>query len=1019
MVVTVGECPKATWTFMLVSFILICYEAGRIEAQTRRIPNDEMQALGEIAEQLGKKGWNFNLKHCDENLIWQTPIVDSSLMYDSTVNCTCPSDDECHIRAIVLKGQDLSGVLPRSLVKLTYIKYIDLSRNYLSGPLPSEWASIKLEYMSFTVNRLSGTIPTSFGRITTLTNMSIEGNMFNGTIPAELGNLVNLVYLNLKSNNLTGELPKEFNKLRKLRELRLSSNNFNGKLPSFQSLTQLQILELEASGFEGPIPSNISLLHNLTELRISDLNGGASKFPALGNMKAMTKLMLRNCNISGSIPDNLVNLTLRQLDLSYNRLEGNIPNLEGAKNLQYMYLTRNMLTGPIPEWIKSRSNDYRIDLSYNKLSRSVGPSTCRETLNLFGSFSSGNHLDFGCLNSCPTNDLYALHINCGGGKAIIKNTIYEADDEYQGGPANFVQTGPSFIWGFSNTGHFWDASGNASYYIAKNVSVLTMNYSQLYTRDLTKNYSQMFTRAITMDNSQLYTRARVSPLSLTYYGRCLANGSYTVTLHFAEIIFRDNRSFQSLGRRIFDVYIQDELVWKDFDIATVAQGVDKAVLLKFNNIVVKNKTIEIRFYWAGKGTTAVPTSGIYGPLISAISVESNFKPPDQKKKIFIVVGALAFAICLVFMILFILWWKCFPRSITSREQALRGLELQTGLFAFRQIKAATNNFDDNNKIGEGGFGSVYKGILLDGTVIAVKQLSSKSKQGNREFVNEIGMISGLQHPNLARLYGCCIEGNQLLLVYEYMENSSLARALFGECQLKLDWPTRLSICIGIARGLAFLQEESRLKIVHRDIKATNILLDGNLNPKISDFGLAKLTEDENTQISTRIAGTIGYMAPEYALWGILTHKADVYSFGIVALEIVTGKNNMKYHPSENYVGLLDWAFVLQQKGCLMELVDPKLGSNFNNEEAIRMIKVALLCTNPSPALRPAMSAVVSMLEGHDSIQGSIMDPSNYSDAMQLQSSSDDQTLVDSVGTTRNGSSSMYAHDLYPINMDSL
>ncbi|XP_028053366.1 putative G-type lectin S-receptor-like serine/threonine-protein kinase At1g61610 [Camellia sinensis] len=141
---------------------------------------------------------------------------------------------------------------------------------------------------------------------------------------------------------------------------------------------------------------------------------------------------------------------------------------------------------------------------------------------------------------------------------------------------------------------------------------------------------------------------------------------------------------------------------------------------------------------------------------------------------------------------------------TCSSAALRGLELKTGLFAFQQIKAATNNFDDNNKIGEGGFRSVYKGILLDGTVIAVKQLSSKSKQGNREFVNEIGTILGLQHPNLVRLYGCCIEGNQLLLVYEYMENNSLARALFGECQLKLDWPTRLSICIGIARGLAFL-----------------------------------------------------------------------------------------------------------------------------------------------------------------------------------------------------------------------
>ncbi|KAK9937784.1 hypothetical protein M0R45_014553 [Rubus argutus] len=165
--------------------------------------------------------------------------------------------------------------------------------------------------------------------------------------------------------------------------------------------------------------------------------------------------------------------------------------------------------------------------------------------------------------------------------------------------------------------------------------------------------------------------------------------------------------------------------------------------------------------------------------------------------------------------------------MTLVHQYLKGVDLQTGKFTLRQIKDATNNFDRANKIGEGGFGPVYKGVLSDGTVIAVKQLSAKSKQGNREFVNEIGMISALQHPHLVKLYGYCIEGNQLLLVYEYMENNSLASALFGakESQLKLDWPTRHRICVGIARGLAYLHEESR------------------------------------------IAGTYGYMAPEYAMRG--------------------------------------------------------------------------------------------------------------------------------------------------------
>ncbi|KAM1457662.1 hypothetical protein ACFX13_035676 [Malus domestica] len=348
------------------------------------------------------------------------------------------------------------------------------------------------------------------------------------------------------------------------------------------------------------------------------------------------------------------------------------------------------------------------------------------------------------------------------------------------------------------------------------------------------------------------------------------------------------------------------------------------------------------------------------------------------------------------------------------EEARRGLNLRTGFFTFRQIKAATNNFDPENKVGEGGFGSVYKGILLDGTIIAVKKLSSKSKQGNQEFLNEIGMISALHHPNLVRLYGWCIESNQLLLVYEYMENNSLARTLFGP--LKLDWSTRQKICIGIARGLAFLHEESTLKVVHRDIKATNILLDQDLNAKISDFGLAKLNDEEYTHISTRIAGTIGYMAPEYALWGYLTNKADVYSFGVVALEIVAGKSNMKYIPNENLVCLVDWALVLQQKGNLIELVDPSLGSHFEVEEAITMVKVALLCINPASALRPTMSAVVSMLEGrtlvHELKLSALRNPF---DPTAQGSTSGTQNLVGSSDATCVNSATT-SSDLYKIGL---
>ncbi|KAL3643562.1 hypothetical protein CASFOL_014377 [Castilleja foliolosa] len=947
-----------------------------IVAQSGHLPDDEKNVLREIAKELGKKDWDFSLNPCDENSKnWNTERNNDRPLYNNSVICNCSYPNAvCHVEKIFLKGQDLAGVLPPSLAKLPHIKTIDLTRNYLSGTIPPEWASTKLEYLSVTVNRLSGPIPRYLGNITTLVYLSLETNMFTGTVPAELGKLTNLVNLILSTNNLTNKLPTELKNLKQLNELRLSSNTFTGKVPSFDTWTNLTMLELQASGFEGPIPSSISLLKNLNELRISDLNGRqASDFPMLRDMKGMSRLMLRGCSISGKIPQYLENMdALQILDLSFNRLVGSVPNLSGLSKLQNIYLTGNFLIGLIPEWIINSDTKRKVDLSYNNFLESSAPTDCRETLNLFRSYGDLNSIHgSGCPSTC-TKNYYSFHVNCGGPETNLSNKVYEADLESRGSE-KFVHTNEN--WGTSSTGHFWGRNVTLGDYQARNVTVLRLN-----------------------ESTALYTEARLSPLSLTYYGRCLANGNYTVTLHFAEIVFRNNRSFQSLGRRIFDVYIQGERRLKDFDIERSANGVDKAVKRNFTALV-KNTTLEIRFQYAGKGTTAVPSRGSYGPLVSAISVESDFDPPSKRKwTTFIATGAGVSVFFLVLAVIGFCWWNRYIRGRISREKELRGLDLRTG-FTYRQIKAATDNFDPANKIGEGGFGSVYKGTLLDGTFIAVKLLSSRSKQGNREFVNEIGMISGLQHPNLVNLYGCCIDGSQLALVYEYMENNSLARALFGpeEWRLELDWPTRQNICVGIAKGLTYLHEESILKIVHRDIKANNVLLDKDLNPKISDFGLAKLGDDENTHISTRVAGTIGYMAPEYALWGYLTHKADVYSFGVVALEIVAGKNNMKYRPSEHFVCLLDWALVIQKKGSLMELVDPRLGSNFDKNEAERMIRIALLCTSPSPALRPTMSEVVSMLEGHISIN---MNPSIYSSELKLQALREkyDEFYIDSSDT---------------------
>ncbi|KAG2681717.1 hypothetical protein I3843_11G158000 [Carya illinoinensis] len=310
------------------------------------------------------------------------------------------------------------------------------------------------------------------------------------------------------------------------------------------------------------------------------------------------------------------------------------------------------------------------------------------------------------------------------------------------------------------------------------------------------------------------------------------------------------------------------------------------------------------------------------------------------------------------------------KGASSDKQTIKDDEDISGIrnvnmYTYKELRVATNNFSPANKIGEGGFGCVYKGTLRDGSVAAIKVLSADSSQGVREFLTEINVISEVEHDNLVKLYGCCAEGNHRILVYGYLENNSLAQTLLGggHSSVQFSWQTRHKICIGVAQGLAFLHEGVQPHIIHRDIKASNILLDKDLTPKISDFGLAKFISANLTHISTRVAGTAGYLAPEYAIRGQVTRKADIYSFGVLLIEIVSGRNNTnKRLPAEEQY-LLERAWELHKKGELLRLVDASLSDDFNVEEACRFLKIGLLCTQDNPKLRPSMSTVVRMLLG--------------------------------------------------------
>uniref|UniRef100_A0A251RTL4 non-specific serine/threonine protein kinase n=1 Tax=Helianthus annuus TaxID=4232 RepID=A0A251RTL4_HELAN len=641
---------------LFLTFSSILYSSFAF-TQSARLITEELKVLNEIGEKLwlSERNWrNFGKDPCRDEGDWHDFVK---------CDCSFDSNTTCRVTEISMTSQNVSTVLPSKFAELQYLQILDLSCNYFRASIPSEWATMRLSELSLMENTLFGPFPTILTKITTLRYLSIQGNRFSGPIPKEIANLKSLEKLVLSSNEFTGQLPVALAKLTNLTDLRISDNNFTGKIPNFISQwTQISNLQFQGCSFEGPIPSSISVLTKLEDLRISDLKSGASTFPPLRKMTKLSILVLRNCLIRGPIPRYVGNLrNLQTLDLSFNNLTGEIPSsFSLLRNVDHIYLTKNDLTGPMPQWIFSSIKN--VDVSYNHFTWDAsGPKICEQgTINVVESYSSSINIqddihpclrkDFPCTKS-DTQKIFSLHINCGGAEVNINNTIiYEADTERRGA-SSYYNAGN---WAFSSTGNFLDEDHDFDDYMLSNTSNLYNTHdSDAYTLS---NTSELYNTP--KCDMELYTTARKAAISLTYYGLCLLNGKYTVKLHFAEIGLTDDNLFNSIGKRVFNVYVQGELKLIDFDIVKEARGVGIGVIKSYT-VIVKNNTLKIQLYWAGKGTTGIPMRGSYGPIISAISVDPHFVITRHHRKrldVGLIVGIVG-GVTLVLIIMICLWRK--------------------------------------------------------------------------------------------------------------------------------------------------------------------------------------------------------------------------------------------------------------------------------------------------------------------------------------------------------------------------
>ncbi|KAL8266918.1 hypothetical protein R6Q59_004262 [Mikania micrantha] len=841
-----------------------------------------------------------------------------------------------------LSLNDFTGDIPPGFSACSKLQVLSLGFNNLTGPIPIDiGAALSLQFLLLPGNSLTGEIGESISNLTNLRSLVLFGNFFSGSIPRSIGRLSALEKLELHINRLNGTLPLSLTNCTRLKLLNLRVNSLGGRLSDFDftGFSQLTIIDLGENQFSGVLPRTLFSCKSLTAIRLATNKLEGEILPDVLQLPSLSFLSLSNntfINIRRAFDILHTHEKLTTLILSKNFFNETLPatGITGFLNLKIMGLGGCKLFGQLPTWLMPLVNLEVIDLSQNNINGTI-PGWLQNLPNLFYLDLSNNSLSGGFpveLTRLPAlaSQQVLDHVN----SSYLELPVFVAPQNASYLQYNQLATLPPALYLASN-----NLSGDIPVEIGNLQSIHVLELSQ-------NNFNGNIPSSI----------SNLKNLEILDLSHNLLSGeipSALKNLHFLSSFNVANNNLQGA-------------------IPTGGQ---------FDTFL--NQSYE-------------GNPGLCGPPMQKSCVNGSDpsyfpsghkKGPNKKMIVGLILGiCFGVGITLTCLALWILSKRrilprgdpeVFHMDMTSYNStsALDVPKDTSGVILFpnnakdikhltiTDILKATEDFSQANIIGCGGFGLVYKATLANGTKLAVKKLSGDMGLIAREFKAEVEALSTAQHKNLVSLQGYCVHNGCQLLIYSYMENGSLDYWLHEKTDgaVRLDWPTRLKIAQGASCGLAYMHQVCEPHIVHRDIKSSNILLDGQFEAYLADFGLSRLIQPYNTHVTTELVGTLGYIPPEYSQSWIATLKGDIYSFGVVMLELLTGKRPIEVFRPKDSRELVVWVQQLRTEGKQDQVYDPILTGKGFEEEMLQVLDVACMCVNVNPSKRPTVSEVVDWL----------------------------------------------------------